>query len=91
MREPSRLSYLDSTLLINDYKYGFEEGLDFYSVLSKSDGGRPSTEYFLKMDTAKEIAMVENNDQGRQIRKYFIEWLFVIIHPKTSKLLVTTN
>lgn len=54
-------------------KYGFEEGLDFYSLLSKSDGGRPSTEYYLKLDTAKEIAMVENNEKGREIRRYFIE------------------
>lgn len=54
-------------------KYEFEEGLDFYSVLSKSNGGRPSTDYYLKIDTAKEIAMVENNSKGRLIRKYFIE------------------
>lgn len=54
-------------------KYSFEECLDFYSVLSKSGGGRPATEYYLKIDTAKEIAMVENNEKGRQARKYFIE------------------
>lgn len=54
-------------------KYKFEDGVDFYSILSKSNGGRPSVEYYLKVDTAKEIAMVENNERGRQIRKYFIE------------------
>lgn len=54
-------------------KYGFVEGEDFTTFLAKSTGGRPSTEYYLVLDTGKEIAMVENNEQGRVIRKYFIE------------------
>jgi len=54
-------------------KYGFIEGEDFSPKLGKSIGGRPSTEYILTLDMAKEIAMVENNERGRQIRKYFIE------------------
>lgn len=53
--------------------YGFVEREDFFINLGKSTGGRPSTEYFLMLDTAKEIAMVENNEQGRAIRKYFIQ------------------
>ncbi|EMK3850132.1 phage antirepressor KilAC domain-containing protein [Listeria innocua] len=52
--------------------YGYENGLDFYSTLSKTNG-RPSTNYFLTLDTAKELAMVQNNEMGRSIRKYFIE------------------
>ncbi|EQC0678191.1 phage antirepressor KilAC domain-containing protein [Listeria innocua] len=52
--------------------YGYENGLDFYSTLSKTNG-RPSTNYFLTLDTAKELAMVQNNEMGRAIRKYFIE------------------
>ncbi|UOY94413.1 antA/AntB antirepressor family protein [Ectobacillus sp. JY-23] len=52
--------------------YGFTEGEDFYSFLSKTTG-RPSTEYLLTMDTAKEIAMVQNNETGRVVRKYFIK------------------
>jgi phage anti-repressor protein len=52
--------------------YGFIEGEDFYSFLSKS-GGRPTREYHLTLDTAKEIAMVQNNEAGRAIRKYFIK------------------
>lgn len=30
-------------------------------------------EYLLKLDVAKEIAMVENNEKWRELRKYFIE------------------
>lgn len=53
-------------------EYGFEEGKDFSSILSKSHG-RPSKEYIISLDMAKELAMVENNEQGRKIRRYFIE------------------
>lgn len=56
--------------LINNY--GFAQNEDFHSFLSKTNG-RPSTEYLLTIDTAKEIAMVQNNEAGRAIRKYFIE------------------
>lgn len=54
-------------------KYSFIEGVDFSPILAKSTGGRPSTEYILTLDTAKEIAMVENNEIGRTIRRYLIE------------------
>jgi phage anti-repressor protein len=53
--------------------YGFVEGQDFSINLSESGGGRPRTDYYLKLDVAKEIAMVENNDRGREVRRYFIE------------------
>ena len=36
-------------------------------------GGRPSIEYFLTLDMAKELAMVENNEAGREIRRYLIK------------------
>jgi len=53
-------------------QYGFTDGEDFLPVLAKSTGGRPCQEYNLTLDMAKELAMVENNDQGRQVRRYFI-------------------
>ena len=36
-------------------------------------GGRPLTEYALTIEAAKEISMVENNNKGKQARRYFIE------------------
>ena len=57
-------------------KYGFEAGKDYSPVLgNRSDGGsgKPRTEYHLTLDMAKELSMVENNDQGRMARRYFIE------------------
>ena len=57
-------------------KYGFVENQDFVSFLvatKKPNGGRPSQEYFITLDMAKQLAMVENNEKGTQVRKYFIE------------------
>lgn len=54
--------------------YGFTEGEDFYSNLSKtSGGGRPSTDHQLTIPMAKEICMLQRNDKGKQFRQYFIK------------------
>lgn len=36
-------------------------------------GGRPSLDHIIQLDTAKEMAMLERNEKGKQVRKYFIE------------------
>lgn len=36
-------------------------------------GGRPQIDYIIKIDTAKEMAMLEKNDIGKGVRKYFIQ------------------
>lgn len=56
-------------------KYGFVLGEEYSPVLGKTPegGGRPATEYILKLDMAKELCMVENNAKGREARRYFIE------------------
>jgi len=58
---------------IRMFEYGFEEGKDFISILGKSTGGRPSVDYALTLDTAKEIAMLQRTEKGKQARQYFIE------------------
>jgi phage anti-repressor protein len=37
-------------------------------------GGRRSADYFLSLGMAKELAMVERTERGRQARRYFIDW-----------------
>ncbi len=54
-------------------EYGFTPGDDFSEVSEKVARGRPRTEYHLTLDMAKELAMIENNDQGRAVRRYFIQ------------------
>lgn len=66
-------------------KFGFVENEDYVinkvvnnprEVLDKviyNPGGRPTEDYHLTINMAKELAMVEANAKGREVRKYFIE------------------
>ncbi|EIG2354381.1 antA/AntB antirepressor family protein [Escherichia coli] len=59
-------------------EYGFAVDVDYILVhqnggIKGRGGDRRSKEYHLTLDTAKELAMVERNEKGRQIRRYFIE------------------
>ena len=61
-------------------KYSFADGRD-YQIFDSPDlgnrtgrgGDRRSINYLLTISTAKEIAMVENNEQGRKIRQHLIK------------------
>lgn len=54
-------------------EYGFSEGKDFSTFLSESTGGRPSTDHLLTIDMAKELAMIQRTERGKQARQYFIQ------------------
>ena len=54
-------------------EYGFSEGTDFYSNMSKSSGGRPSTDHSLTIPMAKEICMLQRSEKGKLFRQYFIQ------------------
>ena len=56
-------------------KFKFIENEDYTIILGNSTKStpRPRKEYILKLDIAKELSMVENNEKGSQARRYFIE------------------
>lgn len=54
-------------------EYGFVEGEDFIPFLEESTGGRPSQDYIISIDMAKEICMIQRTEKGKQARQYFIE------------------
>ena len=54
-------------------KYSFEENHDYLTVSKNLENGGRSIEYNITLDMAKELSMVENNEQGRLARRYFIE------------------
>lgn len=59
---------------IHDYK--FIENYDYFRNFGskiKKHGGNNVIEYFFTLDTAKELAMLERNEMGRLIRRYFID------------------
>ncbi|MBU4452890.1 antA/AntB antirepressor family protein, partial [Patescibacteria group bacterium] len=69
-------------------KYDFTENLDYFITIANSGNGLStqskgkivdaktgkvlSKDYILTVDMAKELAMVENSEIGKQVRKYFI-------------------
>lgn len=60
-------------------EYGFVENQDFLvtkNLVTKNGRGgnrKAVTEYHITLDMAKELAMVERNEQGKAARRYFIE------------------
>lgn len=46
---------------------------DFETFSKILEKGRPSIDYIIKLDTAKEMAMLERNEKGKQVRRYFIQ------------------
>jgi uncharacterized protein HI_1422 len=53
-------------------QYGFIENQD-YIIEIVYTGRRPRKEYYITLDMAKELCMVENNDKGKEARQYFIK------------------
>ena len=55
-------------------KYGFLEDVDYTKILvQRFSSVAEQYDYFIKIEMAKELAIVENNEKGKEIRKYFIE------------------
>ncbi|MFL4356410.1 phage antirepressor KilAC domain-containing protein [Streptococcus uberis] len=58
-------------------EYGFEENVDYVAISQKrltAQGNHTEfTDHVLKMDMAKEIAMLQRNEKSKEVRKYFIQ------------------
>lgn len=46
---------------------------DFQAVEISTPSGQTKKDHIIKLDTAKEMAMLERNEKGKQVRRYFIE------------------
>ena len=48
------------------------ENEDFEGVEISTPSGQTKKDHIIKLDTAKEMAMLERNEKGKQVRRYFI-------------------
>lgn len=57
-------------------EYGFAENEDYLRVTQKCPtlgGLQDVTDHVIKLDMAKEIAMIQRTDKGKEVRTYFIQ------------------
>ena len=55
-------------------QFGFEENIDFTGCkFFNTQANQELQDYILKIDMAKELAMLSKSEKGKEIRKYFIE------------------
>ncbi len=56
-------------------EYGFEEGREFFPKMGETSeiGGRPSVDYNISVDMAKQICMIQRTEKGKEVRQYFID------------------
>ena len=54
-------------------EYDFTVNQDFTTVSKNLENGGRSIDYHITLDMAKELAMVERTEKGKQARQYFIE------------------
>lgn len=56
--------------------YGFTENQDFLLLKNEQQtgrGGHNKVDHIIKLDMAKEIAMIQRTDKGKEVRTYFIQ------------------
>ena len=49
------------------------ENEDFQAAEISAPSGQNKKDHIIKLDTAKEMAMLERNEKGKQVRRYFIQ------------------
>ena len=74
------------------FQYNFTQGVDFTVIdnfindATAFGGKRKVVDYYLTLDTAKELSMVERNAKGKEARQYFIECERLAKSPKPISL-----
>lgn len=58
---------------IRDYRFVEDQDFTVNKIVNGHRGRFAPIDYFITLDMAKELAMVENNERGRAARRYFIE------------------
>ena len=53
--------------------YGFEENIDYRTISKNLENGGRKKDHEITLDMAKEIAMIQRSEKGKQIRQYFLE------------------
>ena len=56
-------------------EYGFTEGHEFFPKMGETSesGGRPSVDYDISVDMAKQICMIQRTPEGKQCRQYLLD------------------
>ena len=78
-------------------QYDFVENQDFVRLHKKMEqvsGAKYLIEYQISLDMAKELAMVERNEKGKQARQYFIECekkLRETVQPQPARVIGATE
>lgn len=57
-------------------EYGFTENEDFLLLKNEQQtgrGGHNKVDHIIKLDMAKEIAMIQRTEKGKEVRQYFIQ------------------
>lgn len=81
-------------------KYEFAENFDYTKILVQSElitknlviknsqrgGDRKSADYLLSLNMAKELCMIENNEKGKEARRYFIECERILMNGLLEKI-----
>lgn len=53
--------------------YGFEENQDYRAISKNLENGGRRIDHEITLDMAKEIAMIQRSEKGKQVRQYFLE------------------
>ena len=63
-----------SSWMERQFQYGFEENIDYLGCkVFNTKANQELQDYYLSLDCAKEIAMLQKSEKGKQARQYFIE------------------